>query len=134
MNPPVANDPTTTLSFNVPFSSNLAGPDVEEILHATPGALQRWTFAEGYCPETTPVHLLPVHVNNVEALRILCRRITESSRGRIEAAVTMSEPKFVPSLQHRPQGLVTNVCITGDGETARRVRAKVLNETPILLV
>ena len=136
MNPPTTVDPTTNLCFNVPFSSNLAGPDVEDVLHASPGALQRWT-----CPNDdveggvgAPVHLLPVHVNNVEALRVLCRRITESSGGRVEAIVTTSEPKVMPSLQQRPQGLVTNVCVTGDGEMARRIRAKVLNETPILLV
>lgn len=133
MTPPTGIDPTINLSFNVPFSSNLAGPEVEDILHASPGALQRWTFPEG-TPDGTPVHMLPVHVSNVEALRVLCRRITETSGGRIEAAVTSSEPKAVPSLQRRPQGLVTNVCVTADGETARKIRARVLNETPILLV
>jgi hypothetical protein len=29
---------------------------------------------------------------------------------------------------------VTNVCVTGDGETVRKMRAKILNETPIMLV
>lgn len=133
MTPPTGIDPIVNLSFNVPFSSNLAGPDPEDILHASPGAIQRWTFPEG-TPEGTPIHKLPVHASNVEALRRLCRHISESSGGRIEATVTSSEPKAVPSLQRRPQGLVTNVCITGDGDTVRKMRARILNETPISLV
>ncbi|PLN83669.1 hypothetical protein BDW42DRAFT_192109 [Aspergillus taichungensis] len=132
MTPPTGIDPTVNLSFNVPFSSTLSGPDADDVLHATPGALHRWSFPEG-TPEGTPVHNLPVHTSNVETLRKLCRQITESSNGRIEASVSSSEPKTVPSLQRRPQGLVTNVCITGDGETVRKMRAKILNETPILL-
>ncbi|KAL4747621.1 hypothetical protein BDW72DRAFT_182308 [Aspergillus terricola var. indicus] len=132
MTPPTGIDPTVNLSFNVPFSSTLAGPDVDDVLHASPKALQRWSFPEG-TPEGTPIHQLPVHTSNVEALRILCRQITESSNGRVEALISSSEPKTVPSLQRRPQGLATNVCITGDGETVRKMRAKILNDTPILL-
>ncbi|KAL6237346.1 hypothetical protein BDW75DRAFT_228844 [Aspergillus navahoensis] len=132
MTPPTGIDPTVNLSFNVPFSSTLSGPDVDDVLHASPKALQRWSFPEG-TPEGTPIHQLPVHTSNVEALRILCRQITESSNGRVEALVSSSEPKTVPSLQRRPQGLATNVCITGDGETVRKMRAKILNDTPILL-
>lgn len=52
----------------------------------------------------------------------------------MEATVTSSEPKAAPSLQRRPQGLVTNVCLSGDGDTVRKMRAKILNETPISLV
>jgi hypothetical protein len=133
MTPPTSIDPTVNLSFNVPFSSTLAGPDVEDVLHASPNALQRWTFPEG-SPEGTQVHQLPVHTSNVDGLRRLCRQITETSAGRIEATVASSEPKALPSLQRRPNGLVTNVCVTGDGETVRKMRAKILNETPIMLV
>lgn len=133
LNPPTAADPTVNLSFNVPFSSYLAGPDVEDVLHASPGALQRWSFPEG-TPEGTPIHNLPVHVNHVEALRKLCRTVSETSGGRLEATVTTSEPKSLPSVQRRQPGLVTNVCLSGDGETVRKMRAKILNETPISLV
>ncbi|OAX78418.1 hypothetical protein ACJ72_07275 [Emergomyces africanus] len=129
---PPGVDTTVTLSFNVPFSSNLAGPDPEDILHSSPGAFQRWTFPEG-TPEGTPIHKLPVHTNNLDALRKLCRNVSESSHGRIEATVTSSEPKAVASLQRRPQGLVTNVCISGDGETVQQVRQNILKETPIAL-
>jgi hypothetical protein len=133
LTPPTAVDPTVNLSFNVPFSSSLAGPDVEDVLHASPGALPRWTFPEG-SPAGTPIHKLPVHSSNVEALRRMCRHASENNGGRIEATVTSSEPKALPSLQRRPQGLVTNVCLSGDGETVRKMRAKILNETPISLV
>ncbi|CRG83939.1 hypothetical protein PISL3812_01295 [Talaromyces islandicus] len=124
-------DPTVNLSFNVPFSSCLAGPDVEDVLHASPGALQRWTFPEG-TPEGTPIHNLPVHVSHVETLRRLCRTAAETSP-RLEATVTTSEPKTLPSMQRRQQTLVTNVCLSGDGDIVRQTRAKILNETPISL-
>lgn len=131
--PSTPGDSTVNLSFNVPFSSNLAGPEPDEVLHSTPGAFQRWTFPEG-TPEGTPIHKLPVHANNVDALRKLCRQISETSGGRIEATVTSSEPKAVASLQRRPQGLVTNVCISGDSEVVQKMRARILKETPIALV
>lgn len=53
----------------------------------------------------------------------------------MEAAVTSSEPKAIAALQRRPwKGLVTNVCVSGDAETVHKMRAKILNETPIALV
>jgi len=127
-------DTVVNLSFNVPFASNLPGPDPEEVLHSSPGAFERWTHPEG-TDEETPTHKLPVHANNVEVLRRLCRAISDESGARLEAAVTSSEPKPIPALQRRPlKGLVTNVCISGDGDTVHKMRAKVLNETPIALV
>ena len=127
-------DTSVNLSCNVPFSSNLTGPDVDEVLHASPGAFERWTHPEG-TEEGTPTHKLPVHSNNVESLRRLCRTLSESSQGRLEATVTSSVPNSIPALQRRPlKGLVTNVCVTGDGDTVQKMRAKILNETPIALV
>lgn len=126
-------DSTANLSFNVPFSSNLAGPEAGDVLHSSPGAFQRWTMPNG-TPDGTPIHKLPVHSNNVDNLRRLCRQISELTGGRLEALVTSSEPKAAQTLQRRPQGLVTNVCISGDGELVHKMRMKILNETPILLV
>ena len=127
-------DTMVNLSFNLPFASNLTGPDVQEIIHATPKALERWTFPEG-TEEQTPIHKLPVHNGNVEQLRRLCRVLEEGSQGRMQATVTSSEPKPVPALQRRPlKGLVTNVCISGDADIVHKMRAKILNETPIALV
>ena len=122
-----------TLSFNVPFASNLGGPDVEYVLHSSKGALQRWTFPEG-TDESTPNHKLPVHANNVEALRELCRHIGDTTGGRMAATVTSTERKAASALQRTHPGLVTNVCITGEGESVHKMRAKILNETPISLV
>jgi hypothetical protein len=130
---PAADAGPVNLSFNVPFSSNLAGPDPEEILHSSPGAFQRWTFPP-VTEEGTPVHKLPVHVQNEERLRSLCAYISEQSGGRIQATVTSSEPNAGPVLHRKSQGLVTNVCISGDAELVYKMRAKVLNETPILMV
>ncbi|KAI1611342.1 hypothetical protein EDD37DRAFT_632563 [Exophiala viscosa] len=120
------------LSFNVPFASNLAGPDPEEILHSSPGAFQRWTFSTD-TPEGTPIHKLPVHVQNEERLRSLCAYISEQSGGHIQATVTSAEPKAGPALHRKSQGLVTNVCISGDGDLVYKMRSKVLNETPIMM-
>jgi len=134
MSPLTPAETMVNLSFNVPFSSNLTGPNPEEILHASSGAYQRWTHTEG-TEEGIPTHRLPVHTRNVEQLRKLCKTIGDASGGRLEAAVTSSEPKPVPAVQRRPpKGLVTNVCVSGDGDVVHKIRAKILNETPIALV
>ncbi|MCJ1426371.1 hypothetical protein MMC29_004274 [Sticta canariensis] len=133
MSPQTPVDSTVNLSFNVPFSSNLIGPDVEEILHASPEALRRWTFPDG-TEEGTPTHKLPVHANNVEQLRRLCKILSDGAVARVEATVTSSEAKPIPTLQQRPlKGLVTNVCVSGDADMVHKMRAKILNETPIAL-
>ena len=132
--PPAPEHTVVNLSFNVPFSSNLAGPEKDEVLHASPGALQRWTAPAGTTSETIPVHKLPVHVQNEERLRSLCRYISEQSGGRIEASVTSGEPKAAPAIHTRSQGLVTNVCISGENDLVYKMRAKIFNDTPIMMV
>ena len=131
--PSTPTDSTANLSFNVPFASNLPGPDPNDVLHSSAGAFQRWTMPSG-TPEGTPIHKLPVHANNVEGLRRLCRHISDQSGGHIEALVTSSEPKATQTLHRRPHGLVTNVCLSGEAELIQKMRQKILNETPILLV
>lgn len=134
MSPHTLADSVMSLSFNVPFASNLPGPEVEEILHASPKAVERWVFLED-AEEGSPIHMLPVHNSNVEQLRRLCRVLTEGSQGQMEATVTSSEPKEVATLQRRPlKGLVTNVCVSGNSEYVQKMRAKILSETPITLV
>lgn len=134
MPPLTPAETNVNLSFNVPFASNLTGPDVDEVLHASPGAFPRWTHPDG-SEDGMPTHKLPVHANNVESLRRLCRTLSEASGGRLEATVTSSEPKSTAALQRRPlKGLVTNVCVSGDADTVHKMRAKILNETPIALV
>ncbi|EME47757.1 hypothetical protein DOTSEDRAFT_69640 [Dothistroma septosporum NZE10] len=130
-NPSVPGHPVN-LSFNVPFSSNLPGPDKEDILYSSTGAYQRWIHPEG--GESAPNHALPVHTRNVENLRSLCRQLRESSGERVQATVTSSKPKPIPGMQRGPlTALVTNVCISGDSDVVHKMRAKVLNETPITL-
>jgi hypothetical protein len=133
MSPLTSADPVITLSFNIPFASNLGGPEREEILHASPSALQRWLHPLG-TPEVTPTHRLPVHMRNVENLRKLCKVLSDSSNGRLEASVTSSEPKPMPNQRIPRKGFVTNVCVTSDSEMAYKMRGKILNETPIALV
>lgn len=133
MNPIAPAGTPVTLSFNVPFSSNLPGPDVESIIHATPGAFVSWTHPEG-TEEGTPNHKLPVHVENVESLRRMCRQMSDNSNGQLQAAVTTAEPKPVKGLQRELKALATNVCISGESELVHRMRGKILNETPTCLV
>ena len=122
------------LSFNVPFASNLAGPEVDDIIHASPGAFGRWTHPDGTA-DGTPHHKLPVHINNVETLRVLCRQISESSNGVLQATVTSSEPKPIPGVPRAPlKTLVTNVCLSGEFELVNKCRGRILNDTPISLV
>ncbi|KAK0347916.1 hypothetical protein LTR59_009296 [Friedmanniomyces endolithicus] len=134
MNPnPGAPGHLVNLSFNVPFHSNLPGPDREDVLYSSTGAFQRWTHPEG-AADDTPTHALPVHTRNVENLRSLCKQISEGSGERLHATVTSSKPKPVPGMQRGPlTALVTNVCVSGEAEVVHKVRAKILSETPITL-
>jgi hypothetical protein len=121
------------LSFNIPFSYSLSGPERDEILHSSPGAFQRWTFPANTA-EGTSTHKLPVHVQNEERLRTLCQYLSDQTGGRIHAAVASSEPKTGPALHRKSQSLVTNVCVSGDGDLVYKIRARILNETPIMMV
>jgi hypothetical protein len=131
--PVIAPGTPVNLSFNVPFSSNLAGPDVDDIIYNSPGAKARWTHPEGTA-DNVPTHKLPVHTQNVENLRSMCREITESSEGRLVATVVSAESKPLPGLQRGPlRALVTNVCLSGGLEEVQAMRARILNSTPISL-
>jgi hypothetical protein len=129
-----SSEPTPVhLSFNIPFSYSLPGPERDEVIHSSPGALNRWT-----CPadtaEGTATHKLPVHVQNEERLRTLCQYLSDQTGGRIRATVTSSEPKTGPVLHRKSHSLVTNVCVSGDGDLVYKIRARILNETPIMMV
>jgi hypothetical protein len=118
----------------VPFSSNLAGPDPDDIMWASPGAKARWTHPEGTA-DATPTHKLPVHAQNVDNLRNLCREVSEQTEGRVSANVTSAESKPLPGLQRGPlRALVTNVCLSGELEMVNSMRCRILNSTPISLV
>ena len=130
---PSSDNTPVYLSFNIPFSYSLAGPERDEVLHSSPGAFQRWTFAAS-TTEGTAIHKLPVHEQNEERLRTLCQYLSDQTGGRIRATVTSSEPKTGPALHRKSQSLVTNVCVSGDGELVYKIRARILNETPIMMV
>lgn len=109
--PPQPMDTTIHYSFNVPFASDLAGPDTEEILHATTDAVIRWTHPED-APDDVPVYELPVHAQNLAALRKMCKEITQSALP-IEAYVLSTVPK-------NARGQVTTVCLSGNPEIDRK--------------
>ncbi|CAL3965414.1 unnamed protein product [Diplocarpon coronariae] len=111
-------------SFNVPFASDLAGPNIEDILYATKGAVERWTHPSD-APDNVPIHELPVHAQNVSNLRQLCKELT-SGPLPIEAHVKSSEPK-------RVRGQVTNVCLSGSPDLVHKSRETILNDTPLAL-
>ena len=124
-----------SLSFNVPFSLGLAGPEPDDVIHATAGAFAKWTFQDGV-EEGTPVHELPIHAQTVDKIREFCKAESEASEGRVQASVTSSEPKPVPGLQLAgpSRAMVTNVCLSGDAEAVKKTRFRILNEHPICLV
>jgi hypothetical protein len=122
---PTSADSTIHYSFNVPFASDLAGPNTEDILYATQGAVLRWTHAED-APDDVPIYELPVHAQNVANLRKLCKDLTNGPLP-IEAHVKSSEPK-------RVKGQVTNVCLSGSPELVNKSRETILNDTPLALV
>jgi hypothetical protein len=122
------------LSFNIPFNSNLPGPEIDEVLYASPGASSRWAHPEG-AGDDVPTHKLPVHTQNVDNLRALCRDIGEQTDNRVAATVVSAESKPLPGLQRGPlRALVTNVCLSGELELVNQMRCKILNSTPISLV
>ena len=122
---PTSGDQTIHYSFNVPFASDLAGPNTEDILYATPNAVLRWTHPED-APDDIPIHELPVHSQNVKNLRKLCNDLSNGPLP-IEAHVKSSEPK-------RVKGQVTNVCLSGSPELVHKSRETILNDTPLALV
>lgn len=123
--PPQIGDSIIHHAFNVPFASELAGPDTEDILHATADAVLRWTHP-AEAPDDVPVYELPVHTDNLAKLRKMCKDITTSPLP-IEAHVISTIPKHV-------KGQVTTVCLSGSHELVWQTREKILNETPLSLV
>lgn len=125
ISPSATVDTVIHYSFNVPFASDLAGPNTEDIVYATGRAVLRWTHPED-APDDVPIHKLPVHAENVVNLRKLCQDITNGPLP-IEAHVKSSEPK-------RVKGQVTTVCLTGSPELVHKSRETILNDTPLALV
>lgn len=124
--PPQATDSFIYYTFNVPFASDLTGPDTEDILHATADAVLRWTHPEE-APDDVPVYELPVHTENLNKLRQTCKDITSDPQHPIEAHVLSSTPQHV-------KGQVTTVCLSGPSNMVYQTRERILNETPLSLV
>jgi hypothetical protein len=125
LSPSPAADTTIHYAFNVPFASDLAGPNTEEILHATEGSILRWTHPED-APDDVPVYELPVHQQNVANLRNICMELTHGPLP-IEAYVISTTPKHL-------KGQVTTVCLTGAPDLVHRSRETILKDTPLALV
>jgi hypothetical protein len=127
--PPIAAphppDGPISYSFNVPFASDLAGPDTEDILHATADAVLRWTHPED-APDDVPVHELPIHAQNLAQLRKYCKDITQQSAGALEAHVISTTPK-------NSRSQVTTVCLAGPAQLVYQTREHILNDTPLSL-
>jgi hypothetical protein len=113
-------------AFNVPFSSDLAGPNTEDILHATTDAVLRWTHS-AETPDDVQVHELPVHTSNLVNLRKTCKDITNGPFN-IEAHVISTAPKNAKGVQ------VTTVCLSGSQEMVHKTREMILNDNLTVLV
>ncbi|CAI4210552.1 unnamed protein product [Parascedosporium putredinis] len=125
--PPIASpqgDATIHYSFNVPFASDLAGPNTEDILHATTDAVLRWTHPED-APDEVPVHELPIHSQNLANLQRLCRDLSAGPLP-VEAQVITTTPK-------NAKGQVTTRCthIDIDGKLVCDLVAGVLKKPVI---
>ncbi|PHH82894.1 hypothetical protein CDD82_4429 [Ophiocordyceps australis] len=120
---PQPSDTTIHHSFNVPFALDLAGPNTEDIVHATTDAVIRWTHPED-APDDVQVHELPAHAQNLASLNKLC---TDLSLGPlpIEAHVLSSFP------QNNKGYRVVTVCLSGSPELVNKSRETILNEIPI---
>ncbi|KAH7375613.1 KH domain-containing protein [Plectosphaerella cucumerina] len=112
-------------AFNVPFSSDLAGPNTEDILHATTDAVLRWTHS-AETPDDVQVHELPVHTSNLVNLRKTCKDITNGPFN-IEAHVISTAPKNAKGVQ------VTTVCLSGSQEMVHKTREMILNDNLTVL-
>ncbi|CAK7273794.1 hypothetical protein SEPCBS57363_005832 [Sporothrix epigloea] len=110
-------------SFNIPFASDLAGPDTEDILHATTDAVLRWTHPED-APDDVPVHELPVHAQNLVNLDNICGHL--AAKYDIETTILSTVPKNAKTQ-------VTTVCLVGAPDSVYRARETILNETPLSL-
>lgn len=126
LNNPQSADTTIHYSFNVPFATDLAGPDTEDILHANPDAVLRWTHPED-APDDVQVHELPVHAQNYANLERMCRDLTNGPLP-IEAYVVSSPPKNGKGQQ------ITTICLSGSPELVHKSRETILNESPVHLV
>ncbi|KHN98170.1 KH domain-containing protein [Metarhizium album ARSEF 1941] len=122
INSPQAADASIHYSFNVPFASDLAGPNTEDIVHATTDAVLRWTHPAD-APDDVQVHELPVHTQNLANLGRLCRDLSVGPLP-IEAHIISSSPK-------NGRGQVTTVCLSGSPELVHKSRETILNEIPI---
>lgn len=123
---PQAADATILYSFNIPFASDLAGPDTEDILHATTDAVLRWTHPED-APDDVQIHQLPIHVQNLNTLRTMCQDLTTGPLP-VDAYVLSTMPKNGKGQQ------VATVCLSGSPELVHKSRETILNDTPISLV
>ncbi|KAJ3566138.1 hypothetical protein NPX13_g7248 [Xylaria arbuscula] len=124
LSPSPAADTTIHFAFNVPFASDLAGPNTEEILHATGDSVLRWTHP-GDAPDDVPIYDLPVHAQNLANLQNLCQ---ELSRGPlpIEAHVNLTTPKL-------GKVQVVTVSLSGAPELVHKSRETILSDTPLAL-
>lgn len=125
LSPSPTADNAIHYAFNVPFASELAGPNTEEILHATGDSVLRWTHP-GDAPDDVPVYELPVHAQNLANLRNMCKELTKGPLP-IEAHVLSTTPKHI-------KGQVVTVCLSGAPELVHKSRETILHETPLALV
>ncbi|EHK22412.1 uncharacterized protein TRIVIDRAFT_29065 [Trichoderma virens Gv29-8] len=118
-----APDATIHYSFNVPFASDLVGPNTEDILHATNDAVLRWTHPED-APDDVHVYELRAHTQNLANLHKLCKDLSTGPLP-IEAQVVTTTPNNGKDQQ------ITTICLTGSPELVNKSRETILNEIPI---
>lgn len=125
--PSPAADSTIHYAFNVPFASDLAGPNTEEILHATGDSVMKWTHP-GDAPDDVAVFELPVHTQNLKTLQELCKTLAHGLLA-VEAHVVTTEREAAGV-----RNQVVTVCLSGSPELVHKSRETILSSTPFALV
>ncbi|KAL1895331.1 hypothetical protein Cpir12675_003288 [Ceratocystis pirilliformis] len=113
-------------SFNIPFTFDLAGPNTEDILHATQDAVMRWTHP-AEAPDNVSVAELPVHVEHLRNLDQLCLDLSQSPLP-VKAVVETTRV----NVNNKPSRTVT-VLLSGPPELVQKSRETIMNGTPIAM-
>ncbi|KAI1265552.1 hypothetical protein F5Y18DRAFT_38687 [Xylariaceae sp. FL1019] len=124
LSPSPAADTTIHFAFNIPFATDLAGPNTEDILHATPDSVDRWTHP-AEAPDDVPIYKLPIHQFHLANLRRMCHDITTGPLP-VDAYVIETTPKHI-------KGQVVTVSLSGTPELVHTTRETILSGVPLAL-
>ncbi|KAL7268728.1 hypothetical protein RUND412_008638 [Rhizina undulata] len=130
--PPGPLDPFDVVNycFAVPFS-HIPGPNPDDIILETPGAREKW-FHPPDAPKDTPPWKLPVHRENSEALKKLCKEISDNPEYDCKAVAIVTEQNPHAFSQKR-KGLATSVWLGGEPNCVLNMRSLILKSSNVAM-